>query len=132
MKKHFIALSVVVAFISFSAPINSCSGDYELKLKNGYSIVRVYSGAVLLKDQHGNVVVLPNIKSYYNNDVYIIGVINNEGMPSGDEYRSKPGYFIVILSTGVTRQGLSEDKLLEELKKYGTNELPSMNPPSRI
>jgi len=116
----------------FVFSISAC-GDYAVRLPGGYSLVRVYSGAVLISDPQHLVVVNANVNSYKVIDGLVVGHVSTEEYFSPEEKKvCKPGYFILNTKTHETKQGLEKKAWLDSLKALGVNDEPRLTKPSRF
>lgn len=129
-------LVAVVFTIAIVCLLSSCgnvagggstmSGDYEISLPNGYSIIRESEGMVSvintkLPDIEANV---DGYRVYHN---YMVGHVSK----CRDKSRhSQPGYFILEFYTGKAYQGLSKKQWLTMLRSYGIKQPPVLHVPS--
>lgn len=109
-------------------------GDYSVHLPGGYSLVRVYGGAVLIAgDYIRGVVIDPNVDSYEVLEGIIVGHVNtHDHLTAEDKEASKPGYFILNTKTHEVKQGLDKKAWLDSLRVLGIASEPSLSKPSRF
>ena len=110
--------------------ITAC-GDYSVNLPNGYTLVSVYSGAILINHPHEGIAVEANIDSYQVIGDLVVGHSTSaELLP--EKGFSKPGYFILDTRTRKVLQALDRTTWLSNLAKLGVSEVPVLNKPSRF
>lgn len=107
------------------------SGDYRIKLMNGYSLVRVYANAVLLTNDKSGVLINENIEKYSLSGSIITGIVSDGGLDEFHKKQSRPGYFIVDMDKNTILQGLDEQEWKNELKKRGIISIKKFYKPSR-
>lgn len=108
-------------------------GDYSIRLPGGYSLVRVYAGAVLISNPQHEVVVNSNVDGYKVLDGLVAGYVTTPDHLSPEEKEvSKPGYFILNTKTHDVKQGLDKKAWLDSLKAQGVSSEPSLGKPSRF
>lgn len=106
-------------------------GDYAVNLPGGYSLVRIYAGAVLIKHSSNGVVINANIDKYKVINETIVGHVTLAELTPERDY-SKPGYFIINTKTHEVKEGLEKKNWLEALQKQGIINEPKLNKPSRL
>ena len=110
--------------------VTAC-GDYSVSLPNGYTLVSVYSGAILINHPHEGIAVEANIVGYQVIGDLVVGhSIEAELLPEKD--LSKPGYFILDTRTHKVIQALDRTTWLSNLKRLGISEVPALKKPSRF
>ena len=107
-------------------------GDYSVGLPRGYTLIRVYSGAVLIANPSHEIIISPNIDKYEVIGNIVIGHVSREGLPSNEAADSVPGFFILDVRNGTIQQGLTEQAWLLALNKLGITERPNLHKPSRF
>ena len=112
----------------------SACGDYSIRLPGGYSLVRVYSGAVLIAGDHTRGVVIdPNVEGYAVLGDLVVGRVNTPGnLTDEDMSASVPGYFILNTKAHTVRKGLVRQTWLDSLKELGITAEPRLSNPSRF
>lgn len=108
----------------------SC-GDYSVSLPNGYSLARIYSGAILIHHTSKGVVINANVDRYKVLDEFIVGHVTLAELTPERNY-SKPGYFIINTKTNEVKEGLDKQVWLETLKKMKIMSEPDLSKPSRF
>lgn len=110
--------------------VTAC-GDYSVSLPNGYTLVSVYSGAVLINHRNEGIAVEANIDGYQVIGDLVVGhSIGAELLPEKD--LSKPGYFILDTRTHKVIQALDRTAWLSNLTRLGISKVPVLNKPSRF
>jgi hypothetical protein len=117
-------------FCIFLGSLFGC-GDYAVSLPGGYSLVRIYGGAILISHSSKGVVINANIDSYKVLDELIVGHVTVAELPPEKDY-SKPGYFIINTKTHEVGEGLDRMAWLEALRKINIVTEPKLSKPSRF
>ena len=124
--------SRLASVVIVSAVLVGGCGDYSVCLPNGFSMVRVYAGAVHIgRPNHEGIAVFANVDSYAVLGDYVVGHVK---LPKHDPERSlsKPGYFVLNTSTGESRDGMGVDVWREELRRASLATDPLLEEPSRF
>ena len=106
-------------------------GDYEIHLPGGYSLIRVYAGAVLIGAPEAGVRIEANIDGYKVLNDLVVGHISI-AEHSPEKEMSKPGYFILNTKTHEAKQGLEKKVWLDLMQALGITNEPSLGKPSRF
>ncbi len=106
-------------------------GDYSIRLPGGYSLVRVYAGAVLIHHPEKGIVVNAHIDGYKVHGELVIGHVLSAELPPEKDY-SKPGYFILNTKTHEVKEGLDKQTWLNSLRTIGIASEPRLSKPSRF
>jgi len=106
--------------------------DYSISLPGGYSLIRVYAGAILMADKNHSKIISPNIDGYKVFGHIVIGHVSSDNLPPEEAADSQPGYFILDIQSGTVLQGLDEQRWLDLLQKYGITKKPGLHKPSRF
>jgi len=110
--------------------ISAC-GDYSVRLPGGYTLIRVYAGAVLINHPAKTEWIKANIDGYKVLNELVVGhVIIAEHSPERE--MSKPGYFILNTKTHEMKQGLDKKAWLGSLQALGITDEPILSKPSRF
>jgi hypothetical protein len=121
---------VIHLFLLFG--VTACS-DYAAPLPNGYSLVSVYAGAVVISgpgEEHIGVIGA-NIERYKVLGELVVGHVNMPEYLSPEEKEvSKPGYFILDTRTHEVKAGLDKKAWLDSLKVLGISSEPRLSKPS--
>lgn len=126
--RKLLLISTLVGIIG----IQAC-GDYATSLPGHYSLVRVYSGAVLISNPEHVVVINPNVESYKVIDGLVVGYVTAPEYLSPEEKAvSKPGYFVLNTKTREVQQGLNKTMWLDTLRLLDVKSEPLLNKPSRF
>mgnify|MGYP000294716043 CR=1 FL=1 len=125
-----VLLGTVVLAISILWIMFRTGGDYAITLPNNYSLVRVYSGAVLIAHDKDGVVVEANVDGYAIVGSLIVGHSSKAEMePERD--LSKPGYFVLDTVSHSVIQGLDKKNWLTQLGGHGILTEPVLIRPER-
>ena len=124
----FLVLVLTVVYFWFFL----FGGDYSIALPDGYSLVRVYAGAVLMADPSHKKIISPNIDGYKVLQHVVVGHVSRDKLPPEEAAESKPGYFVVDVRNGIVHQGLDERSWIDSLRRYGITTKPTLHKPSRF
>ena len=131
--KKIANLALILLFLS--TILCSCLPvDYEGDLPNGYKLGKSNSlslGVFSMKNRSGfseEYITKMNIKGNIVFGKIDLVPPNLQRLVVGE--KRHPGYFILDTKTGLSQLGLERQKWLEELKKVGISEEPTLIPPS--
>ena len=108
-------------------------GDYQIDLPNGYRLVRTNASSIQIFSpptvkrlgDHTGIVVPPKIVAIACVGDVVCGIV--ESSPDSENAAlTVPGYFVLDTRTGDVTLGLNKEKQLEQLKKLGVTETPSL------
>jgi len=116
--------------LALALVLSGC-GDYRVPLPNGYELVRVYAGAILIADPTKALVVNANIDGYTVLGDLIVGHVALAEL-SPEREMSVPGYFIVNTATHEVKVGLEKQAWLDALLALGISDKPRLGTPSRF
>lgn len=114
-----------------AAMLLQACGDYSIRLPGNYRLTRIYADALLINHPDRGISVDANVDRYKVIGDYVIGHVSAADLPP-EKKHSKPGYFIVNTKLHSTRQGLDKKTWLDELRKLGIKEEPTLEKPSRF
>ena len=120
----------LVFALSILISVPAC-GDYSVSLPGGYSLVRIYAGAVLISHAEKGVVIEANIDGYKVIGGLVVGHVIAAELPPEKAF-SKPGYFILNTQTHEIKQGLNKKDWLDSLQSLGIHGEPHLGKPSRF
>jgi hypothetical protein len=125
-----IATRLRLLWLVLALVLSGC-GDYRVPLPNGYELVRVYAGAILIADPTKALVVNADIDGYTVLADLIVGHVAPADHPP-ERDMSVPGYFIVNTRTREVRMGLEKPAWLDALLALGVRDEPRLGTPSRF
>ena len=106
-------------------------GDYGIRLPGGYSLDRIYAGAVLISHPEKGIVITAHIDRYTVRDKLVIGHVSPAELPPESDY-SRPGFFLLNTETHEVKQGLDKQTWLDSLREVGITHEPNLIKPSRF
>jgi|SRR5438445_2733995 len=130
MVKLGLPRRTIVALLLAVVSTTSCNGDYAIRLPGGYSLVRIYSGTVVISHPDIGIVVEANVDGYAVVGSLVVGHVSLASRDPEQEF-SKPGYFVLNTRTHETKQSLDKAAWLESLRAAGILGEPKLNKPSR-
>jgi hypothetical protein len=124
--------SRVASVVIVAAVLVGGCGDYSVCLPNGFSMVRVYPGAVhVVRPNHEGIAIFANVDEYAVLGDYVVGHVDP---PKHELERSmsKPGYFILNTSSGDAKDAMDLDAWRAELRRSSLATDPALARPSRF
>jgi hypothetical protein len=106
-------------------------GDYSVHLPGGYSLTRIYAGAILINKPGEGIIIDANIDAYAVVGSRVVGHVTASKLAPEKQF-SKPGFFILNTAKGEALQGLDKQTWIRLLKDAGIDSEPSLHKPSRF
>jgi hypothetical protein len=125
-----VAAAVVGLPLLFAVWFRAFGGDYEIILPEGYSLVRIHAGSVMLCK--GSAIMLnPDIDGYAVYDGLIVGHVSRD-QDKWEAADSVPGFFVVDTRHRSLIQGQQGRGWRNILRRHGVRRMPNLHKPSRF
>jgi hypothetical protein len=116
--------------VGLTCLVTGCNGctDYNVKLPNGYELIRTNADTVIIYVPKGGFVIPPKITALNKHQDLVFGKAERS---DASDIPCVEGFFFLNTKTGEKHVGMDKAAWLELLRKHGIEKGPTLRKPSR-